>query len=262
MSVKSRSAEMRSYLFIVVVLLIGSLVAAFILFYFLNSYAQIQNKGISIGGAAAGFVIFFLLLRDTYFKVTSTERSFEGKSSEEQIELLQAKIDQLEMSKLDNFTVPKGYKPEVSEEFNFGFCYPQDWTLSRPRTVLYGIAIDNKATQKPEFNRNLNVNIDQLSNIKSDSDLDDAFQTSLECALSVNPTSKLIFKETFLLNGLPATRWKIDYEGKDGRMLTCYQILVADKNRRNIFTISFTCSRETFDSSRALFDNIVSTFRV
>ena len=48
-------SEKKSSIIVVGVLLLLSLLAAFVLFFVLDSFAEIQNKTISIGGAAAGF---------------------------------------------------------------------------------------------------------------------------------------------------------------------------------------------------------------
>jgi len=53
--------ERKSRLLVVGVLLILSLVAAVVLFYCLDSFAQVQNKTVSLGGAAAGFVVILVL---------------------------------------------------------------------------------------------------------------------------------------------------------------------------------------------------------
>lgn len=255
------SGERRSFLLVVVILLILSLGAAVVLFYFLDSVAQVQSKGVSLGGAAAGFVVIFLLLRDTYFRVTSTERKFKNLSADEKIHRLETQIEQLIASKLDNFIVPQGYKSEISKEFQFGFCYPEDWQFSRfPQKTFYGLAAGLKSAEILGFARNMNVFIEDISEMEGD--LREIYKSSLANALVIIPNTELIFEEEFLLQCLPASKWRINYVTNLGEELALYQISVADKNRKNLYTISFATARGDFDSSKALFDNIASTFRI
>lgn len=246
---------------VVAVLLILSLGAAVVLFYFLKSFAKVENKSFSLGGAVAGFFVIFLLLRSTYFRVTSTDREFGKLSSDEKIARLENEITQLITSKLDNFTIPKGYKSEVSKEFQFGFCFPEDWTFSRfPQQTMYGQAIDLKSAGTTGFSRSVNVVISDISN--ENQDLSAIFEACLQGVLMLMPNSELIFKENFLLQGLPAIRYRVDYVLNSEIELTVYQIVVADKDKKNVYAISFTTTQSDFESSRVLFDNIASTFRI
>lgn len=255
------SGERRSFLLVVGILLILSLGAAIVLFYFLESFAQVQSKGVSLGGAAAGFVVIFFLLRDTYFRVTSTERKFKNLSSDEKIHRLETQIEQLIASKLDNFIVPQGHKSEISKEFQFGFCYPEDWEFSRfPQQTFYGYAVDPKSAEILGFARNVNIIIDDIS--KAEVDLRKIYESGLAVALAFIPNAELISKEEFLFQGLPATKRRINYVTNLGEELALYQIFVADRNRKNLYTISFTTTQGDFNSSKALFDNIASTFRI
>ena len=254
------SRERRSFLLVVGVLLILSLVAAVVLFYFLDSFAQVQNKGVSLGGAAAGFVVIFLLLRDTYFRVTSTERKFKKLSADEKIRRLETQIEQLITSKLDNFVIPEGYKPEVSKEFHFGFCYPEYWEFSRfPQQTQYGLARDLKSAKKLGFARNVNVIITDIS--RQEAELDEIYESNLAGVLALMSNAELVFKENFLFQGLPARKYRVDSVTNIGDQLALYQILVADKSRKNLYIISFTTTQEDFESSKVLFDNIAGTFR-
>lgn len=255
------SRERKNSLLVVGVLLILSLGAAVVLFYFLDSFAQIQNKGVSLGGAAAGFVVILLLLRNTYFRVTSTEREFEKLSMDEKIRRLESQIEQLITSKLHNFTVPEGYKPEVSKEFQFGFCYPEDWEFFKfPQQTMYGGARDLKSAERLGFDRNVNVAISDISS--QEGDLPEIYESSLAGVLAFMPNAELVFKEESLFQGLPAMKYKVNYVTNLGEQLTLYQIIIADKNRKNLYVISFTTTQEDFDSSRILFDSIASTFRI
>lgn len=253
--------ESRKFLFVVVVLMIMSLGVAFVLFYFLHSVAKIEKDGISAGGAIAGFLIIFWLSQHFYFKGTKTERYFKNLSTDEKIKQLQQQVEQLVTSKLDNFVVPKGYKGEISKEFQFGFCYPENWAFSKfPQETKYGVVRDESSAKTTGFARNFNVIITNISDMKDE--LTDIYKNTQPQLLRLLPNPKLIFGEDFLLQGMSARRYRVDWMTNEGDHLVLYQILVADKKRKNVYIISCTTKPEDFDSSRILFDNIASTFRI
>lgn len=253
--------ERKSRLIVVGVLLILSLVAAVVLFYFLDSFAQVQNRTVSLGGAAAGFVVIFYLLRNTYFRVPSTDIVPSGKSKDEEIEILKNLLKKAIASKLDNFVVPEGYKDEVSQEFQFGFCYPQDWEFSRfPQITVYGAARDSKSAEKPGIARNVTVVVTDMSNDKRD--LNEIYENGVQSVLLSVPNAELVSKKELLFQGLPAMKYRANYVTNDGRQLTLDQTAVADKERNNLYHITFSTTQENFDSSKGLFENIASTFRI
>ena len=248
------STEGKSPLIVVAVLLILSLCSAVVLFQFLESFANVENKTVSLGGAAAGFVVIFLLLRDTYFKVK--EGRYQGMTDDQKIIELEKQVVDLLKNKLDNFVVPEGYKEEVSKEFKFGFCYPKDWVFSRfPQLTMYGIV------QKPNSSTSMNVNITDISSVESD--LGSFYENAFQGALMFRPNAEVVFKEEgYLFHGLTAIRYRLDWIEPDERAITGYQVVVADENRKNLYTITFTTSQETYNSEEILFKNIESTFRI
>lgn len=254
------SREVKNFLILVGIFIL-SLGAAVILFYLLDSFAQIQQKGIKIGGAGAGFVIIFFILRDTYFRIASEEIKTKGISTDEKISKLEAEIERLTVSKLNNFIVPNGYKQEISEEFQFGFCYPEGWQFVKfPEETLYGFVKDFNSFEKIGFARNVNVIISDIS--IQGNNLNALFESGLDSVLELMPNAKMIFKEDLLFQGLPAMKYRVDYVTNSGQQLTVYQFLVASKDRKYLYTISFTTTQEDFNSSKVLFDNIASTFRI
>jgi len=169
-------------------------------------------------------------------------------------------------SLLINFNVPAGYKPEISEsgKFIFGFCYPEDWAFSKfPEQVRYGAAYDTTSAEKLGFTRNINIVIDNLTD--NNIDLSEYYQASLAQVLAFIPNSNLVFKEEdFIFQGLHATRWRIDWKPniEMKQVVSNYQIVAADKEKKNVYNISFTTTQEDFETSRKLFDNIAATFRI
>lgn len=248
-------------LVIVSVLAILSLVAAVVLFYCLDSFAEVQNKAVSLGGAAAGFVVLFILFRSTYFRLTNTDSDLTVRNSEERIQSLEDQLQAIVRSKLENFIVPSGYKAEISKEFRFGFCYPHDWEFDRfPEQTMYGMAIDRESAKNEGFGTNLNVVISDIGHTKSN--LNELFENATQVTLDAIAGSELISKERILLNGLEAARTLIHFTSGTGHQLASYQILVVDKGRNFMYAITFTSLVEEFESLKTTFDNIASTFRI
>lgn len=210
---------------IVSLLLILSLVAAFILFHFLDSYAKIEQQSLSLGGAAAGFFAIFLLLRNTYFKLHSTEREGQTDDLTQQIEELQAKLREALSSRLDNFAVPEGFDSELSPEFNFGFCYPNGWNFSRfPQNTLYGYAIDSSEPNST-FKRNVNVVVEKIDNPPTTNALEKFYTQTVQQATGILHSTTTDFSDSFLLNGRPAHRYLVRYTRPDGFRLALFQVL-------------------------------------
>lgn len=171
-----------------------------------------------------------------------------------------------------NFNIPENYKPEIStmEKYIFGFCYPEKWTFSKPpEQITYGIAVDNESTKDLGFHRNMNIVINDISgvNFKTDSTnmLEMLYKNSLDTVMSILSKTNLIFYDKELIfQGLSASRWRIDWTPQDenNRDLTTYQIVVADKDRKNLYSITFTTTKDDFEKSQRLFDNIANTFRI
>ena len=146
----------------------------------------------------------------------------------------------------------------------FGFCYPEDWEFSRfPQQVQYGTALDLKSADRLGVRRNMNVIIDDISSQKVD--LDKLYESTLSQVLAYMPNAEIVFKEgDFIFQGLRAMRHRINWKPntQQGPSISLYQIVVADKDKKNLYSISFTTTQEDFDTSRRLFDNIASTFRL
>ncbi len=249
------SKERRDFLVVVGILFTLSLIGAVVFFYGLDSLAQIQNKFISLGGAIAGFVVIFILLRSTYFRVTSTEREFGKLSANEKVRNLEKQIEDLLINKFDDFNIPQGYKAEISKEFRFGFCYPEDWGFSRfSELKLYGGAVDEKS------GNNIVIAISDITD--QEKELDEIYKAELELQSDLFPKAQVIFRENILFHGLPASKHLLNYETNSGLAISLYQIMVTDKKKQNLYVLSFTTSQGDFNSMRGVFDNIAGTFRL
>ncbi len=246
---------------VVGILLVLSLATAFVLFYFFDSFAEIENKGVKLGGAMAGFVAIFFLLRHTYFKLVATGAIDSAKFAQEKIEFLEAQLTQALIGTLDNFVVPNGYRPEVSPEFRFGICVPESWIfIPFPELTLIGSAVDVAHAKELGFARNVNINVTHVdASALEDKNI---LEQERNFMLSMLPESSLVVEEHFLCQGLPAYRKIINYHPRDRQELTGYQVQVVNPAQEQLLTITYTTLKDDFEKSRSTFENILGTLRL
>lgn len=108
--------------------LIGLLVA-WVTFGILNSQAQGQFEGYQVGGAAAGFLVTFIVLITYYLKVRSA--SNEPEKLREQIDANQQKFQEqigvLQQKLLRGSPCPSGFIAEISEQQKIVLARPEKW---------------------------------------------------------------------------------------------------------------------------------------
>ena len=173
------------------------------------------------------------------------------------IQTLRSKTKALVESKLSDIVIPKNYQVEVSEEFQFSFCYPQNWAFDRfPQTVQYGYILD--PNESGHFQTNMNVVIEDISKIQYS--VEDHYQMGINALVAHLNGSQVLHSESFLFKGLSAIRSIVNHH-THGYPLTLYQVSVADHAGTTMYHISFTCLQTKFEENQLLFENITSTLR-
>ena len=241
----------RTYLIIGMLLLIFSLIVVVSVFAYLRPEALSGERPND------------KMLNTEFQNLTSSQRISKYK------ELIAAETRE---NLLLNFNVPENYKSEIStiDKFPFGFCYPESWTFSKlPEQIRYGAAVDKESIKDIGFSRSVNIMIDGISELKlkkdSVNELKSVYENSLKQILALLPEAKLKYtKENIIFHGLSAAKWTIFWVPQDEikKPLALYQIIVADKDRKNLYTISFTTTQDDFENTKWLFDNIANTFRL
>ena len=250
-----------SPLWVIAILLLLSLFSAFILFYFFESFAEIENKGIKVGGAAACFVIIFVLARNTYFKLAQSQDRKENVELLKQLELMKEQYDKTIKASLGDFTIPDNYSAEISQDFGFAFCFPKTWVFARfPQNTQYGVVIDPDSKKEINFARNINLIVKKVDT--NGFVLKEAVQRENPALLSLFPSAEITLEEPFLLNGRSAFKQILQYQPENNQSMTGYQINVLNGVKDKLLQITYTTSRNDFESSKGLFENILSTFRL
>jgi len=177
----------------------------------------------------------------------------------------QKQVEDLVVSKLNNFEVPVGFTRVVSPEFLFGFCYPAQWRFTKlPQFSIYGVAQDTPNSKG--FTRNCTVTIGKLPD--ENFSITDFFDYVIKGVLYSAQNGVLVSQEDFLFLNCPARKLRVDFNPPpsigtlQGVTVTSYSIHVVDVKGKKYLGIGFTCSKEDFDSSRELFDTIANTFRI
>jgi hypothetical protein len=164
---------------------------------------------------------------------------------------------------LDNFQVPEGFRPEISTDFKFGFCYPKNWRFVRfPQATQYGAAADPEHAKqaKSPIARNVNVIVVDISG--NSGDVEELYKTYADQELSVTPNAKRTSAESFLFSGRPAFRQVLRWVDNSGKAIVADQIYVADRPAKNLYVVTFTAAEDDYAASKALFADIASTFRI
>jgi len=211
-----------------------SLLAAWVLFTVLQSFAELKGTAYSLGGGIAGFAVVFLLLLYSYGKMLGQDT---GKPIGE---VAQA------MRKL------RGYKLYKNKEVGITFQYPAEWKTQTGLTLqIPKIFVGEKV--------NLNIASNEwreIANVSPELLLDQAIKgrQSIESNLSV------INKSTTVVAGCEGgyIEWDATYQG-------AYQIqyFIMDKEGRRIFWFTFTGESDWGqDQLRQLAIRVMSTVRL
>jgi hypothetical protein len=169
-------------------------------------------------------------------------------------------------SLLLNFHVPEGYVAEVSnmDDLVFGFCYPRDWEFAKlPQSINYGVVRDTQPGKEPGFIRNMNIVVNDIKDYQGT--LSDLYTSSMQQNLAFLSEGKLVYEnDGYIFQGLQAFRFQIDWtpQTDDKQTLSGQQVLVADKDHKKLYMITFTTTQADCEQSKPVFDNILNTFRI
>ncbi len=216
-----------------------SLIGAVVLFYFLESYAEVTNTTYRLGGAAAGFFVFFVTLVGAYSRIVAKP------SSKLMRETGQA------------FSKPKGFRKCELIENGFSIYYPKEWQLQRtdnfPQIVYNAedgetVLILTTQTMNKEFVVEFEKDPSQLS-----SQIEYFYAKVLSSYTIVN-------KDTIALHG---KQFPVFFAEKVIDVTHCKYMIIfyVDTKAEKIHILVFGSTSETFKEKENIFKRILSTFQ-
>lgn len=216
-----------------------SLVGAVVLFYFLESYAEVTNPNYRLGGAAAGFFVFFITLVGAYSRVVAKPASKLMREAGRAI------------------TKPKGFREYVLPENGFSVYYPEEWTVDKKDQFP-------TITFCSEDGTNVNICTDKLEK---------DFMVEYEKNPSQLPAIiEKIFGDTFKDFEIEE-KSTIALHGKHHPMIVMkramgninfkhVQIYYLDEQAKKFHAITFTVGINEYEEMKPLWEKILSTFQI
>jgi len=144
---------------------VSSLLAAVILYGLLSSTGIWESKGIQLGGAAAGFVIFFLLANRVFHSLQKLHTEQRNNNNQQRIDALEQEINQLKAEESPNIECPSNFETVVSKDFGLAFSKPREWKNTPEQIVGLYLRPSVKDIPTSEFGGNITVTVTPLEQI-------------------------------------------------------------------------------------------------
>src|SRR3954451_15270118 len=128
-----------------------SLLIAAVLFGVLHSTGAFHSSYGDFGGAAAGFFVSFLLLKNWYDKLS--------KSGELSGEIPRLRSELAKSDGPSNFEVPPSFLPFKDSAHSMALCYPADWVKEPVELQVTACFAEKDSREDDDFRGNFNVTV-------------------------------------------------------------------------------------------------------
>lgn len=99
-----------------------------------------------LGGAAAGFVIVFLLANHIFHSLQKLQITQRSGSEQQRIHALEQEIDRLKAQENPTIECPNNFESIISKDFGIGFSKPRHWRNHPEQHIgIYTQPLDEKA---------------------------------------------------------------------------------------------------------------------
>lgn len=142
-----------------------------------------------LGGAAAGFVIVFLLANHVFHSLQKLQITQRSGSEQQRIHALEQEIDRLKAQENPTIECPNNFESIISKDFGIGFSKPRHWRNHPEQHIgIYTQPLDEKA-MSAGFQGNITVTstpLDQLPGLPTNPEdiptdvLKGPFQTAIQ----------------------------------------------------------------------------------
>lgn len=216
-----------------------SLIGAVVLFYFLESYAEVTNPSYRLGGAAAGFVVFFITLVGSYSRVVAKPASRLMRDAGRAI------------------TKPKGFREYILPENGFSIYYPEKWTTDRtdnfPEVMLRAEDGTNVILGTCRVEKEFMVEYEKDPS---------QFPVLVETLYgSMFRDFVVLEKRTIALHGKHFPMF-ITENIIEGNVIKHVQVAYFDAQAEKLHWITFSVLREKYEEMKPIWEKMLSTFHI
>lgn len=245
----------------------SSLFAAIILYGALPSTGVWESKGIQLGGAAAGFLIFFLCANRVFHSLQKVQTEQRNNNDQQRIDALEQKINQLKAGESPDIECPSNFETIVSKDFGLGFSKPREWSRHPEQHVgVYMQPLDEKV-KAVGFQGNISVTVtplDQLSGLPSDpKDISiETLKSPFLAAMEALSGKDLSWNPTYVANRR-AMNCTFNYNrpGNPDIQVTVEGMVVLDEEGRRLFIFALHEAEPRAEESKQLFRQLISTVK-
>ena len=243
----------------------SSLFAAVILYGALPSTGIWESKGVQLSGAAAGFVIIFLLANRVFHSLQMAQTEQRNNNDQQRIDALEQEINQLKAGESPDIECPNNFETIVSKDFGLGFSKPREWN-NTPEQII-GLYKRPSAQDVPssEFGGSITVTVtplEQLPNIPSNlADISsDALKTPFITAQQFYSAVDINWESTYLSNRRAMnTSYKYNHHLNPGTVIFVEGTVVLDEISRKLFIFALYEDETKAQESKQLFRQLLST---
>lgn len=249
-----------------------SLLAAYVLYGVLKSTGTFENKGAQLGGAAAGFVIVFLLSSSVFSnmlkRLHDNQKDSESEDAKITIKRLQATIDELISVQFSPGFIPAGFAGHTAREEGLAYAYPIDWQPKNEKSIGQYFRSPIQSQGKPElFNGNIMVTIVPISSAPSGQPQN---QESIDAILDANRdgvaklySAQNVTSEKIFVAGLAGRRYRGNFIHFESKAAVSFDlILVLEPQSSRLFCFSLYERTELIEAASAKLLTLVATAKI
>lgn len=245
----------------------SSLLAAVILYGLLSSTGIWESKGIQLGGAAAGFVIFFLFANRVFHSLQKLQTEQRNNNDQQRIDALEQEINQLKSGKSPDIECPSNFETIVSKDFGVGFSKPREWSNTPEQIIGLYMRPSKKGMPASEFGGNITVTVTPLEQMPEiPSNLADISSEALKVpfikAQQFYSAVDINWEPTYLSNRRAMnTSFKYNHHLAPDTVIVVEGTVVLDEMSRKLFIFALYEDETRAQESKQLFRQLLSTVK-
>lgn len=237
----------------------SSLLASLLLYGLLKSTGMFKRKGMQLGGAAAGFIIIFIVASQIFERIN--DQYYKGKISE-----LEEEILDLKKAEKPEIECPDGFDEEISHSNGIAYAYPKNWDSIKVGIIAIYKRPESEGTEKPEiFRPNIVIMVEALNTDIRDK-IEEGEITEVDRLESMAAEAVKNLKgyndetSVYIVNKHEGLKTTFECEDK-GIELSVEQIAVIDLSENRIFAFTLAALPGQIGENRKTFYSIIDSVK-